>query len=204
MYIIKPYDRSRAVSYARRWALDRNPLFIDFTGRGGDCTSFVSQCVLAGGCIMDYTPTFGWYYISSADRAPSWTGVEYFYDYMTGAGDFPPSITHPGPFGIEIPLDDAREGDVIQLSDSAGDFYHSLLIVDFFNGVPLVAAHSDDHLDRPLSEYNYSGLRVIGIQGFRVEAPDGSCYEALLAGESIPGPEGIPITPAEQINPPME
>ena len=27
-----PYNRERAISYARRWALDRNPLFFDFTG----------------------------------------------------------------------------------------------------------------------------------------------------------------------------
>ena len=36
MIVEKPYDRERAVEYARRWALSRNPLFIDFTGIGGD------------------------------------------------------------------------------------------------------------------------------------------------------------------------
>lgn len=188
MYIIKPYDRSRAVEYARRWALDRNPLFFNFTGRGGDCTNFVSQCILAGGCVMDYTPTFGWYYISPTDRAPAWTGVEYFYNYMTGTGDFSPSVTHIGPFGEEIELYDARVGDVIQLSDEAGDFYHSLLIVDFRGGVPLVAAHSDDHLDRPLSSYNFSGMRTIGVRGFRIDVPDDDCFEALIAGEALPQP----------------
>lgn len=186
MLVVRQYDRARAVSYARRWALDRNPLFFNFAGRGGDCTNFVSQCVLAGGCVMDFTPTFGWYYISPEDRAPSWTGVEFFYDYMTGAGNFPPSITHAGPFGEQIELYEAREGDVIQLSDEAGDFYHSLLIVGFRGGMPLVAAHSDDHLDRPLADYRYGGLRVIGVRGFYVELPDDDCYEALLEGESLP------------------
>lgn len=85
-----PYNRERAISYARRWALDRNPLFFDFTGRGGDCTDFVSQCILAGCCVMNYTPDFGWYYISVEDRAPAWTGVEFFYDFITGASDFAP------------------------------------------------------------------------------------------------------------------
>lgn len=60
------YDRAQAVAYARRWALSRNPLFYDFTGIGGDCTNFVSQCLLAGCCVMDYEPVFGWYYRSAA------------------------------------------------------------------------------------------------------------------------------------------
>lgn len=193
MNLVLPYDRARSVTYARRWALDRNPLFFNFTGRGGDCTNFVSQCILAGGCVMDYTPTFGWYYISADDRAPAWTGVRAFYDYMTGSGDFPPSVTHEGPFGEEIELLNAREGDVIQLSDAAGDYYHSLLIVGFRGGMPLVAAHSDDHLDRPLAEYNYSGMRVIGIRGFYVSVDNGDCYEALLEGTALP--HGGDITP---------
>ena len=49
------YDRTRALAYAERWALDRNPLFYNFTGVGGDCTNFVSQCVLAGCCVMNGT-----------------------------------------------------------------------------------------------------------------------------------------------------
>ena len=36
MLLTRPYFRERAVEYARRWALSRNPLFIDFTGVGGD------------------------------------------------------------------------------------------------------------------------------------------------------------------------
>ena len=82
MLITKPYQNDRAVEYARTWALSRNPLFTDFTGRGGNCTNFVSQCVYAGSCVMNETPTFGWYYKSLDDRSPSWTGVEYFYDFF--------------------------------------------------------------------------------------------------------------------------
>ena len=78
MLISFPYDRGHANAYARRWALSRNPLFPNYTGIGGDCTNFVSQCVYAGCCVMNYTPTFGWYYLSQTDRAPAWTGVEYF------------------------------------------------------------------------------------------------------------------------------
>jgi hypothetical protein len=68
----REYSRARAVEYARRWALSRNPLYYDYTGIGGNCTNFVSQCVYAGCCTMNYTPDFGWYYISATDRAPAY------------------------------------------------------------------------------------------------------------------------------------
>ena len=121
MFLIKPYNRERAVEYARRWALSRNPLFENFSGIGGDCTNFASQCVLAGCCQMNYTPTFGWYYVSSSDRAPSWTGVEFFYDFMT-------TNQEEGPFATEVRRRQVRPGDLIQLADESGDFYHTLVV----------------------------------------------------------------------------
>ena len=36
MLLTRQYDRVRAVTYAETWALARNPLFINFTGQGGD------------------------------------------------------------------------------------------------------------------------------------------------------------------------
>ncbi|MDE6790670.1 MAG: amidase domain-containing protein, partial [Clostridia bacterium] len=71
---IKEYDRRAAVAYARRWAFSRNPNYFDFSNLGGDCTNFASQCVYAGSGIMNYTPVFGWYYISADNRTASWTG----------------------------------------------------------------------------------------------------------------------------------
>ena len=76
----RTYDRDAAVTYAHTWAYRRNPIYYDFSAIGGDCTNFVSQCVLAGSCVMNRTPDFGWYYISIDDRAPAWSGVDYFYD----------------------------------------------------------------------------------------------------------------------------
>ena len=42
MLTVKPYNRQFAYIYAAKWAFARNPLFYNFTGIGGDCTSFVS------------------------------------------------------------------------------------------------------------------------------------------------------------------
>ena len=38
MLIPVGYDRFRAVAYALRWALSRNPRYYDFEDIGGDCT----------------------------------------------------------------------------------------------------------------------------------------------------------------------
>ena len=185
MLVYKEYNRARAVEYARRWALSRNPLFTNFAGRGGDCTSFVSQCIYAGSCQMNFTPDFGWYYINDNDRAPAWSSVEYFYDFMTGRRDFMQMNGGIGPYGIEVDSTGAIEGDVVQLADETGDFYHTLIISGFSEGQTLVCAHTNDALDKPLSTYNFSSLRYIHIEGVRLEVMDDNCFSDLLEGISL-------------------
>ena len=183
MLINKPYQRMRAVEYARTWALDRNPLFVDFTGIGGNCTNFVSQAVYAGSCEMNYTPTFGWYFRSLEDRAPAWTGVRAFYDFFTGSGDFAPTVLREGPFGYVTERKYAQLGDVIQLANEAGDFYHTLIITGFDGGEILVSAHSDDSLDRPLSTYTNASERIIHIIGIALpedEEINEDCFERII------------------------
>lgn len=182
MLVIKPYQRERAVEYARRWALSRNPLFTDFTGRGGNCTNFVSQCVLAGSCVMNRTMDFGWYYVSDADRAPAWSSVEYFYDFMTGAPAFATRNGGVGPFAKEVNRNEVVPGDVAQYADEEGDWYHSVLVSSTENGRILVCAHSNDALDRPLSSYEFASVRFLHFEGVRFEVDDGECFSYLLSG----------------------
>ncbi len=183
MLITKPYHRERAVEYARRWALDRNPLFIDFTGIGGNCTNFVSQAVLAGSCTMNYTPTYGWYYISADDRAPAWSGVEAFYDFLIGTPEFASQNGGIGPYGVEVMRKEARVGDVVQYANADGDWYHTVIITGFDGNEILVSAQSDDALDRPISSYrNAVNFRFLHIEGVRIDINDDLCYETLLGG----------------------
>lgn len=182
MLIELPYMRERAVEYALRWALSRNPLFIDFTGQGGDCTNFVSQCILAGSCVMNETLDFGWYYFSSANRAPAWSGVGYFYDFLTGAAAFARENGGTGPYGVEIPTQRATVGDVIQLANAEGTYYHTLIITGFDGDDPLICAHSDDSRNRPLSTYNYATARFLHVLGTRVLLENEECYRQLLDG----------------------
>ena len=180
-----PYQRDRAVEYARRWAFGRNPLFADFAGVGGDCTNFVSQAVLAGSCVVDRTPTFGWYFNSPDDRAPAWTGVDEFFGFITGEGDYPPPISRPGPFGWVAAREYVSAGDVVQLANAAGEFYHTLMITKVSpDGEIFVTGHTNDVLDRPLSSYPNTSERFLRILG--VLAPDGSappnCFQELING----------------------
>ncbi len=187
MLLDVPYDREKAVEYARRWALSRNPLFIDFTGKGGDCTNFVSQCIFAGCGVMNYTPTYGWYYISSADRAPAWAGVDELFDFLVGKPEFVMANRGVGPRGFDVTNgEDIAIGDVIQLANENGEFYHSLIISAFSEGDILVCAHSDDSLDRPVSTYNFTTLRVIHIEKAQIEFDPFLSFDALINGTSLP------------------
>ena len=191
MKIDLPYNRERAVEYARRWALSRNPLFIDFTGRGGDCTSFVSQCIFAGCGVMNYTETFGWYYISPMNRAPAWSGVDELFSFMTGAPDFVAENGGTGPRGFDVT--DASQieiGDVIQLQNTAGEFYHSLIISEITENDILICAHSDDALDRPISTYNFAALRVIHIERAIIDLNLEQSIQNVIDGISLPMARG--------------
>ncbi|MGN1372919.1 MAG: amidase domain-containing protein [Candidatus Coproplasma sp.] len=156
------YNREAAVRYARKWAFSRNPKYYDFSKIGGDCTNFASQCIFAGAKIMNYTKVWGWYYIDVNNRSPSWTGVEYLYNFLVNnKGD--------GPFAQEAPLDKIEIGDVVQLGTGTGDFYHSPVVVGKRNGQLYVAAHSYDTFGRPLYSYDYAAVRGIHILGVRKE-----------------------------------
>lgn len=199
MLIELPYMRERAVQYALRWALSRNPLFPDFAGIGGDCTNFVSQAVLAGSCVMNETLDFGWYYFSSENRAPAWTGVEFFYKFITGAPDFAAENGGEGPYGIETDTSMLQLGDVVQLANAEGVFYHSLMITGFDGDEILVSAHTNDARNRPLSTYTYQSARFLHILGVRLLLDNELCFGQLLAGSAFRplacAPDGILLRP---------
>lgn len=150
------YQPLQAVAYAKCWAMGRNPRYGNFEGWGGDCTNFVSQCLHAGNAPMNYRPDVGWYYVSLQNRSAAWTGVEFLYRFLI-------KNTQTGPYGQEIPLEQAGIGDVIQLSFSREKgFSHSLLVVA---ADPLrVATHSDDAFLRPLSSYTFAAARALHIE----------------------------------------
>lgn len=158
-----PYDRRAAVAYAHKWAFGRNPAYFDYEEVGGDCTNFASQCLYTGTGVMNYTPVYGWYYIDANQKAPAWTGVEYFYNFIT-RGE-----ATPGPFGVDAPLEALEPGDFVQFRFNHDTFGHTPVIVSL--GSPptlentLIAAHSYDADYRPLSTYFFQNIRFLHILG---------------------------------------
>lgn len=164
--VIIPYNRDRAVEYAHKWAFGRNPAYFDFEKLGGDCTNFASQCIYAGSGVMNHTPVNGWYYYSSNNRTPSWTGVNYLYDFLT-------RNTGAGPFAEIVDVSEALPGDIAQLSfEDKYLFNHSPVIIQAGNPVKydniLIAAHTYNADNYVLNDFGWSYARIIHIIGVRV------------------------------------
>ena len=148
------YNRTLAVEYARKWALLRNPKYYNFDNLGGDCTNFISQCLYAGIPEMNYRG-YGWYYINENKKSPSWTGVEYLYNFLI-------NNKYEGPRGEIVNKEDVKIGDIIQLSFYGDIFGHTLFVSSVDSGIK-VCAHTIDSKDRALSSYNYENIRFIKI-----------------------------------------
>ena len=116
------YNREAVYEYAKKWAYGRNPKYYNFDSVGGDCTNFVSQCIFAGCKQMNYDRNNGWYYINGNNKSPSWTGVEFLYNFLT-------TNNYQGPKGEKTSIDKLEIGDVIQLSFNGQIFSHSLIVV---------------------------------------------------------------------------
>jgi hypothetical protein len=154
------YNRKATIDYAKKWAFSRNPKFYNFDLLGGDCTNFASQCIFAGSNVMNYTPIYGWYYINASSRTASWTGVQYLYNFLV-------TNKRQGPFGYQVDKNDLEVGDIVQLGNYLGVFYHSPVVTKIINNEIFVAAHTNNVYDYPLYKYNYNKIRYIHIDAVR-------------------------------------
>ena len=158
------YNRKNAVSYAHKWAYERNPQYFNFDTIGGDCTNFTSQVIFAGCKIMNYNNPLGWYYKNINNRAPAWSGVEFLYKFLTTNKGI-------GPYGIAADAEEVLPGDILQLSFDGVKFSHCPNIVavgeDITPDSILLSAHSFNCDNRPLSSYSYEAVRFVHILGAR-------------------------------------
>ncbi|MGN1299587.1 MAG: amidase domain-containing protein [Candidatus Scatovivens sp.] len=157
------YDRQKAIDYAKTWAYKRNSKYYNFDSVGGDCTSFISQCIYSGCNIMNYSK-YGWYYKNGYNKSASWSGVEYLYNFLINNKSV-------GPYAKRANINEIEKGDIVQLSFDGKTFSHSLIIVDTFykNGLKkiYVATHTNDNYYKDLSTYTFKDIRFIKIEGAR-------------------------------------
>ena len=161
---IRVYDRKNVLKYAKKWAFSRNPKYYNFDSVGGDCTSFASQCIYEGAKIMNYNSN-GWFYKNGNNKSPSWSGVEFLYNFLVNNKGI-------GPYGSEVPMNEIKVGDLAQLSFDGQKFAHSLIIVDIKKPINLdkilIAAHTYDSYNKKISSYNFKKIRFIHIENVRV------------------------------------
>ena len=152
------YNRQKVYEYAKKWAYSRNPKYYNYDAIGGDCTNFVSQCIFAGCGQMNYNKGNGWYYINGNNKSPSWTGVEFLYNFLL-------SNKGAGPFGKETTIDKLEIGDIIQLNFNGNKFSHTLVVVQNSQNImnTLVSAHSDDVFGKRVIDYKFNNYRCIHV-----------------------------------------
>ncbi len=167
---LKQYDRNSAVNYARTWALKRNRRYKDYEKYGGDCTNFISQCLVAGGIVFDHEGkdlASQWYWYSDGYRTPSFTSASSLKRYF--------QLNNQGQtktVGIYAQLtnyDSLELGDIVFKSVN-GRLTHSMIVTGIVKNKNnqvldyLICQHSEDLLDFPLSakEGQMSYMKIRG------------------------------------------
>lgn len=109
---------------------------------------------------MNYSKNNGWYYINENNKSPSWTGVEFLFEFLT-------SNKKEGPKGTMVSIDKLNIGDIIQLSFDGIKFLHTLIVIK--NGTDIyntqVSAHTEVTLKngRKVGQVIPEGIEIKGV-----------------------------------------
>lgn len=168
--MMKKYDRDLAVKYAKRWALKKNPKYANYENYGGDCTNYVSQCMVAGNIPMDTIGkniTQKWHWYSDNKRTPSWSSARYLYEYLMANNNY--ETANHGVYAKTIRYEELDLGDIVFLYDNEG-IYHSMIITkieNLNNRIEYyISQHTMDLIDYPLS-LKIEGKRIyVKIVGY--------------------------------------
>lgn len=187
------YNRADAAAYALKYSDSThtssatsayNSKFPQFAP--SDCQNFVSQCVWAGlggdntaATISKKKPmittTGRAWYCTSSGHTSSWTVVGTFRDYIAKEAD-----NEEGIYGIRYAkgnIEKAQKGDVVQICDSSGTWYHSYIISSVtgtYGSRTLsdikICAHTSNRRNETLSNVigaSSTNFRLIRISGTR-------------------------------------
>ncbi|CAH1059446.1 amidase domain-containing protein [Paenibacillus pseudetheri] len=160
------YKRKRAVNYANKYAGAAwgagnkhryNKKYLDYTGKGGDCTNFASQVIgdpeEGGGLNM----AGGWRYYPSSGGTRTWVQTDAFSNFLTRSGygrliakgDYHHIVT-PSQKYPEGAISQLQAGDLIGYILRNNDTDHFSVVVGFDDyGYPLVNSHTADRYRVP-------------------------------------------------------
>lgn len=170
---VKGYSSAKAVNYARKWANSRNASYNYYLS---DCTNFVSQCVKAGGKTMSMpsvlptgikNTTNYWYsaryqvwhtnnYVYRWKESSSFINVADFFTYWKNKGVRTLNYANKAELQKNAVL-----GDVVQLKNGEGKWFHSIIITGGVKGDRKYCGHSLNRLDEPVKN-------ISGAVSFRV------------------------------------
>lgn len=140
------YDRSATVAYAVKYAITPNP---DYPPFPNDCTSFVSQAMLAGGWTMvggsfgDRKDDEAWWWGKSwwAQASYTWGGAHNYSRFVDKSGR-----------GTICPRSDLAVGDVVQIAKN-GHVFHSMIVTAFMCSTDGDGPHMSYHTNNTLNKY---------------------------------------------------
>ena len=149
------YDRAAAASYAQRYALKYNTVWLP--DKDSDCTNFVSQALYAGGweMILGFPgDPYAWfatraeaYHICggrcSIERSRSWAGAEPFAKFVLHSGR-----------AILCKRESLAIGDFVQLlndQDEANEASHTMIVTEGKGENCKLSYHTVDRLNQPIS-----------------------------------------------------
>jgi hypothetical protein len=152
------YNRQRAVQYANQYALTPNPSYRFFASHGeggGDCTNFVSQCLLAGGAPMAFDSVRPWWYNkkkTTNNRDDLWSNSWSVANSLYWCLKVRAKNNMHGLKGTEVEDMSLLElGDIIQYENLKGNIYHSAIVTEFIlqkgMRVPLISQHTYNALN---------------------------------------------------------
>ena len=152
------FNRQRAVEYALRWALGRNPKLPDYSGngQGGDCTNFVSQVMMAGVWTEVQEMRF--------DRTPWWSEKAKSSHTWAWADQFASFLRSSGRARVRG-RDEIALADFVQIRNPDGALHHTMVVTGItprrgedHEAVDeiYVSYHSRDNLNKLLNEIEMS------------------------------------------------
>ena len=183
------YDVNKVLDYIHKYWQNPNPEFPNYTGMGGDCACFVSQCLYAGGKQMVGTNAadFSNWFCRTNDSnqfskvSSTWRGAEAFAAYWKNNAleykEFEPSYFEDRLAFREV-YKYANPGDPISFINTNGRPYHTVMVSyknrDNDREIRF-AAHTSPQWEKSLYDYCVGSSKTVRV--YRMTTPDPALEE---------------------------